>query len=144
MGCHARCCKLFVPVTPELVPNWSGYKSDSFLVGVGLSQGCSSTPMLCIIFMNRIVRTVMGHIVSGSVLTLADDVVLLVSWSNDCQLVLEWFVAGLSCAHPQRQGVESRHLGSAQSRARALLCQQEAVGMVREFDLGHLLGGAVQ
>lgn len=49
-------------------------------------------------------------------------------------------MAGLSCAHPQRQGVDPDIWG----RARALLCRQEAVGMVREFDQGRLLGGAVQ
>ena len=61
-----------------------GSKSDLFQVGVGLCQGCALSPILFVIYMDRISRC--GHGVEGGLqvsdlkitsLLFADDVVLM-------------------------------------------------------------------
>ncbi|KAI3354569.1 hypothetical protein L3Q82_019073 [Scortum barcoo] len=78
----------------------AGSKSDLFPVHVGLRQGCPLSPVLFIIFMDRISRRSQpgpegvrfgNHRISS--LLFADDVVLLASSSQDLQHVLERFAA---------------------------------------------------
>ncbi|XP_049595828.1 leucine-rich repeat-containing protein 57 isoform X1 [Syngnathus scovelli] len=77
----------------------SGSKSDSFPVRVGLRQGCPLSPILFIIFMDRISRRSRGvegvrfGDLSIASLLFADDVVLLASSGRDLQLSLERFAA---------------------------------------------------
>nr|XP_049577496.1 glycine receptor subunit alpha-3 isoform X1 [Syngnathus scovelli] len=77
----------------------SGSKSDSFPVRVGLRQGCPLSPILFIIFMDRISRRSRGvegvrfGDLSIAFLLFADDVVLLASSGRDLQLSLERFAA---------------------------------------------------
>ncbi|KAI3357643.1 hypothetical protein L3Q82_016052 [Scortum barcoo] len=82
----------------------AGSKSDLFPVHVGLRQGCPLSPVLFIIFMDRISRRSQGpegvrfgnHRISS--LLFADDVVLLASSSQDLQHVLERFAAECEAA----------------------------------------------
>ncbi|KAI3372000.1 hypothetical protein L3Q82_006867 [Scortum barcoo] len=82
----------------------AGSKSDLFPVHVGLRQGCLLSPVLFIIFMDRISRRSQGpegvrfgnHRISS--LLFADDVVLLASSSQDLQRVLERFAAECEAA----------------------------------------------
>ena len=82
----------------------AGSKSDLFLVHVGLRQGCPLSPVLIIIFMDRISRRSQGpervwfrsHWISS--LLLVDDVVLLGPLSQDLQHVLGWFAAKCEAA----------------------------------------------
>ncbi|KAI3351204.1 hypothetical protein L3Q82_005758 [Scortum barcoo] len=77
----------------------AGSKSDLFPVHVGLRQGCPLSPVLFIIFMDRISRRSQGpegvrfgnHRISS--LLFADDVVLMASSGQDLQHVLERFAA---------------------------------------------------
>ncbi|KAI3374597.1 hypothetical protein L3Q82_021177 [Scortum barcoo] len=77
----------------------AGSKSDLFPVHVGLRQGCPLSPVLFIIFMDRISRRSQGpegvrfgnHRISS--LLFADDVVLMASSGQDLQHVLGWFAA---------------------------------------------------
>uniref|UniRef100_A0A671TEK4 Reverse transcriptase domain-containing protein n=1 Tax=Sparus aurata TaxID=8175 RepID=A0A671TEK4_SPAAU len=77
----------------------AGSKSDLFPVHVGLRQGCSLSPVLFIIFNDRISRRSHGpegiwfgsHWISS--LLFADDVVLLAPSSQDLQHVLGRFAA---------------------------------------------------
>ena len=77
----------------------AGSKSDLFPVHVGLQQGCPLSPVLFIIFMDRISRHSQGPegVWYGSrwisSLLFADDVVLLAPLSQDLQHVLGWFAA---------------------------------------------------
>ncbi|KAJ0061369.1 hypothetical protein NL108_017387 [Boleophthalmus pectinirostris] len=69
----------------------AGSKSDLFPVHVGLHQGCPLSPVLFIVFMDRISRRSQGpegvrfgdHRISS--LLFVDDVVLLASSSQDLQ-----------------------------------------------------------
>ncbi|KAK0155407.1 LINE-1 retrotransposable element ORF2 protein [Merluccius polli] len=74
----------------------AGNKSDLFPVRVGLRQGCPLSPILFIIFMDRISRHVegvrFGDLRIGSLL-FADDVVLMASSDRDLQLSLDRFAA---------------------------------------------------
>ncbi|KAK0136738.1 LINE-1 reverse transcriptase [Merluccius polli] len=77
----------------------AGYKSDLFPVRVGLRQGCPLSPILFIIFMDRISRhsqgvegVRFGDLRIGSLL-FADDVVLMASSDRDLQLSLDRFAA---------------------------------------------------
>ena len=75
----------------------SGCKSESFDVTTGLRQGCILSPLLFIIFMDRISRRCTGPGVKlGNVeiskLFFADDLVLLVSTAEDLQRLLDKFV----------------------------------------------------
>ena len=82
----------------------AGSKSDLFSVHVGLRQGCPLSPLLFIIFMDRISRCNQGlegvwfgsHRISS--LLFADDVVLLAPSSQDLQHVLGWFAAECEAA----------------------------------------------
>ncbi|KAI3351369.1 hypothetical protein L3Q82_005912 [Scortum barcoo] len=82
----------------------AGSKSDLFPVHVGLRQGCPLSPVLFIIFMDRISRRSQGpegvrfgnHRISS--LLFANDVVLLASSSQDLQHVLERFAAECEAA----------------------------------------------
>uniref|UniRef100_A0A673CDI6 Reverse transcriptase domain-containing protein n=1 Tax=Sphaeramia orbicularis TaxID=375764 RepID=A0A673CDI6_9TELE len=77
----------------------AGSKSDLFQVHVGLRQGCPLSPVLFIIFMDRISRRSQGpegvrfgdHRISS--LLFADDVVLLASSNLDLQRALGRFAA---------------------------------------------------
>uniref|UniRef100_A0A671XIN0 Reverse transcriptase domain-containing protein n=1 Tax=Sparus aurata TaxID=8175 RepID=A0A671XIN0_SPAAU len=82
----------------------AGSKSDLFPVHVGLRQGCPLSPVLFIIFMDRISRRSHGpegiwfgsHWISS--LLFADDVVLLAPSSQDLQHVLGRFAAECEAA----------------------------------------------
>ncbi|KAI3366227.1 hypothetical protein L3Q82_010063 [Scortum barcoo] len=82
----------------------AGSKSDLFPVHVGLRQGCPLSPVLFIIFMDRISRRSQGpegvrfgnHRISS--LLFADDVVLMASSGQDLQHVLERFAAECEAA----------------------------------------------
>ena len=82
----------------------AGSKSDLFPVHVGLRQGCPLSPVLFIIFMDRISRRSHGpegvwfgsHLISS--LLFADNVVLLAPSSQDLQHVLGWFAAECEAA----------------------------------------------
>ncbi|TWW64119.1 R2DM Retrovirus-related Pol polyprotein from type II retrotransposable element [Takifugu flavidus] len=82
----------------------AGSKSNSFPVRVGLRQGCPLSPILFIIFMDRISRC--SHGVEGirfgdlriASLLFADDVVLLASSARDLQLSLDRFAAACEAA----------------------------------------------
>ncbi len=82
----------------------AGSKSDLFPVHVGLRQGCPLSPVLFIIFMDRISRR--SHGPEGiwfgsqwiSSLLFADDVVLLAPSSQDLQHVLGRFAAECEAA----------------------------------------------
>jgi len=75
-----------------------GIKSDKFSVGVGLRQGCPLSPVLFVIFMDRISRRSLGleqvrvGLGIASVL-FADGVVLLASSDRDLQHSLGRFAA---------------------------------------------------
>ena len=77
----------------------AGSKSDLFPVHVGLRQGCPLSPVLFIIFMDRISRSSQGpegvrfgnHRIAS--LLFADDVVLLASSNQDLQCALGRFAA---------------------------------------------------
>uniref|UniRef100_A0A8C9VV72 ribonuclease H n=1 Tax=Scleropages formosus TaxID=113540 RepID=A0A8C9VV72_SCLFO len=79
-------------------------KSDLFPVHVGLRQGCPLSPILFIIFMDRISRRSQGTegVCFGgrriSSLLFADDVVLLASSNQDLQCALEKFAAECEAA----------------------------------------------
>ncbi len=76
-----------------------GTKSSTFSVGVGLRQGCPLSPILFVIFMDRISRRSRGEesVRFGDLriasLLFADDVVLLASSHCDLQHALGWFAA---------------------------------------------------
>uniref|UniRef100_A0A3B3BLN8 Reverse transcriptase domain-containing protein n=2 Tax=Oryzias melastigma TaxID=30732 RepID=A0A3B3BLN8_ORYME len=82
----------------------AGSKSDLFPVHVGLRQGCPLSPVLFIVFMDRISRRSQGpegvwfgdHRISS--LLFADDVVLLAPSNRDLQHVLERFAAECEAA----------------------------------------------
>uniref|UniRef100_A0A672GTN4 Reverse transcriptase domain-containing protein n=4 Tax=Salarias fasciatus TaxID=181472 RepID=A0A672GTN4_SALFA len=82
----------------------AGSKSDLFPVHVGLRQGCPLSPVLFIIFMDRISRCSQGpegfrfgnHRISS--LLFADDVVLLASSNPDLQHALGRFAAECEAA----------------------------------------------
>jgi hypothetical protein len=77
----------------------NGIKSTSFTVGAGLRQGCVLSPLLFIIYMDRIARRSQGEecVMIGDVrvksLLFADDLVLLASSESDLQRALERFAA---------------------------------------------------
>uniref|UniRef100_A0A8C9WAJ3 Reverse transcriptase domain-containing protein n=1 Tax=Scleropages formosus TaxID=113540 RepID=A0A8C9WAJ3_SCLFO len=82
----------------------AGSKSDLFPVHVGLCQGCPLSPILFIIFVDRISRRSQGTegVCFGgreiSSLLFADDVVLLASSSQDLQRALGRFAAECEAA----------------------------------------------
>uniref|UniRef100_A0A8D3D9Y0 Reverse transcriptase domain-containing protein n=1 Tax=Scophthalmus maximus TaxID=52904 RepID=A0A8D3D9Y0_SCOMX len=76
-----------------------GSKSDSFPVGVGLRQGCALSPILFVIFMDRISRRSRGGVglqlggLGISSLLFADNVVLMAPSVCDLQHSLDQFAA---------------------------------------------------
>ncbi|KAI3360296.1 hypothetical protein L3Q82_014600 [Scortum barcoo] len=112
----------------------AGSKSDLFPVHVGLRQGCPLSPVLFIIFMDRISRRSQGpegvrfgnHRISS--LLFADDVVLLASSSQDLQHVLERFAAeceaaGMRISTSKSEAMVTRpEKGGVPSPASAELC----------------------
>ena len=85
----------------------NGSKSDSFRVRVGLRQGCVLSPLLFIIFMDRISRrsttpdcVTMGNARVESLL-FADDVARLASSSAGLQRALDRFAAECTMAGMQ-------------------------------------------
>ncbi|KAI3366514.1 hypothetical protein L3Q82_000648 [Scortum barcoo] len=107
-GAFAKGCSVSVLTTGAgawfALMGIAGSKSDLFPVHVGLRQGCPLSPVLFIIFMDRISRRSQGpegvrfgnHRISS--LLFADDVVLLASSSQDLQHVLERFAAECEAA----------------------------------------------
>ncbi|KAI3362779.1 hypothetical protein L3Q82_001831 [Scortum barcoo] len=95
---------LYVPPGAGALVCIAGSKSDLFPVHVGLQQGCPLSPVLFIIFMDRISRRSQGpegvrfgnHRISS--LLFADDVVLMASSGQDLQHVLERFAAECEAA----------------------------------------------
>ncbi|KAI3351249.1 hypothetical protein L3Q82_005801 [Scortum barcoo] len=102
-GAFAKGCSVSVRPEQEL-GCIAGSKSDLFPVHVGLRQGCPLSPVLFIIFMDRISRRSQGpegvrfgnHRISS--LLFADDVVLMASSGQDLQHVLERFAAECEAA----------------------------------------------
>ncbi len=76
-----------------------GRKSDKFNVGVGLRQGCVLSPLLFIVYMDRIARRSLGQesVMIGDVkishLLFADDLAILASSSSDLQHALSRFAS---------------------------------------------------
>jgi exonuclease III len=74
-----------------------GRKSEMFRVGAGLRQGCVLSPLLFIIYMDRIARRSLGQesvrigSVSVSHLLFADDLAILASSQSDLQRSLDRF-----------------------------------------------------
>jgi len=74
-------------------------KSSTFSVGIGLRQGCPLSPILFVIFMDRIARRSRGveSVRFGDLrvasLLFADDVVLLATSDRELQHALGWFAA---------------------------------------------------
>ncbi|KAI3364011.1 hypothetical protein L3Q82_001225 [Scortum barcoo] len=103
-GAFAKGCSVSVCDRSRSLVRIAGSKSDLFPVHVGLRQGCPLSPVLFIIFMDRISRRSQGpegvrfgnHRISS--LLFADDVVLLASSSQDLQHVLERFAAECEAA----------------------------------------------
>ncbi|KAI3363448.1 hypothetical protein L3Q82_012063 [Scortum barcoo] len=103
----------------------AGSKSDLFPVHVGLRQGCPLSPVLFIIFMDRISRRSQGpegvrfgnHRISS--LLFADDVVLMASSGQDLQHVLERFAA--EC--------EAAGMRISTSKSEAMVLDREKGGM---------------
>ena len=81
-----------------------GSKSNSFPVGVGLRQGCALSPILFVIFMDRISRRSRGGegLQFGGLriasLLFADDVVLMAPSACDLQHSLDRFTAECEAA----------------------------------------------
>ena len=97
-------------------------KSDAFPVRVGLRQGCPLSPILFIIFMDRISRRSqgvegvrLGDLRIGSLL-FADDVVLLASSGRDLQLSLERFAAECQAAEMRIRTSKSETMVLSQKR----------------------------
>ncbi|KAI3367241.1 hypothetical protein L3Q82_008293 [Scortum barcoo] len=98
-GAFAKGCSVSLYDRSRSLVRIAGSKSDLFPVHVGLRQGCPLSPVLFIIFMDRISRRSQGpegvrfgnHRISS--LLFADDVVLMASSGQDLQHVLERFAA---------------------------------------------------
>ncbi|KAI3363985.1 hypothetical protein L3Q82_001586 [Scortum barcoo] len=103
-GAFAKGCSVSVRDRSRSLVRIAGSKSDLFPVHVGLRQGCPLSPVLFIIFMDRISRRSQGpegvrfgnHRISS--LLFADDVVLMASSGQDLQHVLERFAAECEAA----------------------------------------------
>ncbi|KAI3370830.1 hypothetical protein L3Q82_007356 [Scortum barcoo] len=143
----------------------AGSKSDLFPVHVGLRQGCPLSPVLFIIFMDRISRRSQGpegvrfgnHRISS--LLFADDVVLMASSGQDLQHVLERFAA--ECEAAGMRISTSKSEAMVLDRKRVVACplqggwrgpassggvqvSQGSCSRVRERSSVRLTGGLVQ
>ncbi|KAK3539792.1 hypothetical protein QTP70_013228 [Hemibagrus guttatus] len=104
-------------------------KSDLFPVHVGLRQGCPLSPVLFIVFMDRISKRSQGlegvrfgdHRISS--LIFADDVVLLAPSSLDLQHALGRFSA--EC--------EAAGMGVSTSKSEAMVLDQKKVACTLQF-----------
>ena len=100
----------------------AGSKLDLFPVRVGLRQGCPLSPILFIIFLDRISRRSQsiegvwfGDLRIGSLL-FADDVVLLASSDRDLQLSLNQFAAECDSAGMRISTSKSESMVLSQKR----------------------------
>uniref|UniRef100_A0A3B4FLA9 Reverse transcriptase domain-containing protein n=1 Tax=Pundamilia nyererei TaxID=303518 RepID=A0A3B4FLA9_9CICH len=118
----------------------AGNKSDSFPVGDGLRQGCPLSPILFIIFMDRISRR--SQVAEGfhfgglriSSLIFADDVVLLASLGEGLQLALERFAAECEAAGMRISTSKSEAMVLSQKRVECpLRVGDEFLPQVKEF-----------
>ena len=115
----------------------AGSKSDLFPVHVGLRQGCPLSPVLFIIFMDRISRRSQGlegvwfgsHWISS--LLFADDVVLLAPSSQD---VLGWFAVKYEAAGMRISTSKSEAMVLNQKKVVcSLWVEEELLPQVEEF-----------
>ncbi|TWW62372.1 R2DM Retrovirus-related Pol polyprotein from type II retrotransposable element [Takifugu flavidus] len=118
----------------------AGSKSNSFPVRVGLRQGCPLSPILFIIFMDRISRC--SHGVEGirfgdlriASLLFADDVVLLASSARDLQLSLDRFAAACEAAGMRISTSKSEAMVLDRKKVECLLrVKEEILPQVEEF-----------
>ena len=118
----------------------AGSKSDLFPVGVGLRQGCPLSPVLFIVFMDRISRR--SRVGEGigfgggriSSLLFADDVVLLASSNSDLQLSLGRFAAECEAAGMRISTSKSEAMVLGRKRVECLLRGgEEILPQVEEF-----------
>ncbi|TWW81730.1 R2DM Retrovirus-related Pol polyprotein from type II retrotransposable element [Takifugu flavidus] len=118
----------------------AGSKSNSFPVRVGLRQGCPLSPILFIIFMDRISRCShgvegirFGDLRIGSLL-FADDVVLLASSARDLQLSLDRFAAACEAAGMKISTSKSKAMVLDRKKVEFLLrVKEEILPQVEEF-----------
>ncbi|KAK0134946.1 LINE-1 reverse transcriptase [Merluccius polli] len=118
----------------------AGNKSDLFPVRVGLRQGCPLSPILFIIFMDRISRhsqgvegVRFGDLRIGSLL-FADDVVLMASSDRDLQLSLDRFAAECEAAGMRISTSKSESLVLNRKRVECTLrVGDEILPQVEEF-----------
>uniref|UniRef100_A0A674P165 Reverse transcriptase domain-containing protein n=1 Tax=Takifugu rubripes TaxID=31033 RepID=A0A674P165_TAKRU len=118
----------------------AGSKSNSFPVRVGLRQGCPLSPILFIIFMDRISRCShgvegvrFGDLRIGSLL-FADDVVLLASSARDLQLSLDRFAAACEAAGMKISTSKSEAMVLDRKKVECLLrVKEEILPQVEEF-----------
>ncbi|TWW57747.1 R2DM Retrovirus-related Pol polyprotein from type II retrotransposable element [Takifugu flavidus] len=124
----------------DLVGRIAGSKSNSFPVRVGLRQGCPLSPILFIIFMDRISRC--SHGVEGirfgdlriASLLFADDVVLLASSARDLQLSLDRFAAACEAAGMRISTSKSEAMVLNRKKVECLLrVKEEILPQVEEF-----------
>ncbi|TWW56284.1 R2DM Retrovirus-related Pol polyprotein from type II retrotransposable element [Takifugu flavidus] len=118
----------------------AGSKSNSFPVRVGLRQGCPLSPILFIIFMDRISRC--SHGVEGiwfgdlriASLLFADDVVLLAPSARDLQLSLDRFAAACEAAGMRISTSKSEAMVLDRKKVECLLrVKEEILPQVEEF-----------
>ena len=129
-----------VPVRKSSLVRVAGNKSDLFPVGVGLRQGCPLSPVLFIVFMDRISRRSRvgegvefggGRITS---LLFADDVVLLAASNRDLQLSLGRFAAECEAAGMKISTSKSEAMVLSRKRVGCpLRVGEEALPQVEEF-----------
>ncbi|TWW64140.1 hypothetical protein D4764_03G0011480 [Takifugu flavidus] len=118
----------------------AGCKPDSFPVRVGLCHGCPSSPVLFIIFMDRIPRRSWG--VEGvefggrkiSSLLFVDDVVLLAPSNRDLQEMLGLFATECEAAGMRISTSKSESMVLAWKKVECLLqVGEEVLPQVEEF-----------
>ncbi|XP_066513109.1 uncharacterized protein [Hoplias malabaricus] len=118
----------------------AGSKSDWFQVGVGLHQGCLLSPVLFIIFMDRIYRC--SQVAEGvrfgglriPCLVFADDVVFLASSSRDLQLLLDQFAAECEAVGMRISTSKSESMVLSRKRVEcSLQVGSETLPQVEEF-----------
>ncbi|TWW78139.1 R2 Retrovirus-related Pol polyprotein from type I retrotransposable element [Takifugu flavidus] len=118
----------------------AGSKSNWYPVRVGLRQGCPLSPILFIIFMDRISRC--SHDVEGvwfgdlriGSLLFADDVVLLASSARDFQLSLDRFATACEAAGMKISTSKSEAMVLNRKKVECLLrVKEEVLPQVEEF-----------